>query len=159
MRGSSTCSFVARSDLSFMFACALGPFLFTLARICWYGVSICAMREEKRGASAAALLFFVYEPEATSCCATFLDVLSGPVDSGQTRHRRSCPCLGCSLPYSLSDACWRSRLKCFVKSAVAMSDSENLACRITKGKVTHRARRPPNLLQTHPRPAHLRLCS
>ena len=28
-------------------------------------------------------------------------------------------------------------IQCFVKSAVAMSDSENLACTITKGRVTH----------------------
>lgn len=31
VRGSSTCSDVARSDLSFAFAYELGPFLFTLA--------------------------------------------------------------------------------------------------------------------------------
>ena len=45
VRGSSTCSFVARSDLSFMFAYELGPFLLTPTPI-MYGTSILAKRDE-----------------------------------------------------------------------------------------------------------------
>lgn len=44
MRGSRTCSFVARSLLSFKFACALGPFLLTPTPMV-YGTSILAKRE------------------------------------------------------------------------------------------------------------------
>ena len=43
VRGSRTCSLVARSLLSFIFACALGPFLFTPTPIT-YGASILARR-------------------------------------------------------------------------------------------------------------------
>src|SRR5579863_4822041 len=45
VRGSSTCSFVARSDLSFMFAYELGPFRFTPTPIV-YGTSILDRRDE-----------------------------------------------------------------------------------------------------------------
>ena len=45
VRGSRTCSLVARSDLSFMFANELGPFLFTLTPML-YGTSIAAIRDE-----------------------------------------------------------------------------------------------------------------
>jgi hypothetical protein len=46
VRGSSTCSLVALSDLSLAFARSLGPFLFVAMPIMLYGWSIWAMREE-----------------------------------------------------------------------------------------------------------------
>jgi len=111
VRGSSTCSDVARSDLSFAFAYELGPFLFTLAPMT-YGWSILAMREEyfERAASWSAVL-------SLACAATAVRGLFTAGRGATVAARLIEEVIPCALPV-LTATCCRSRLYCLVKSKI-----------------------------------------
>lgn len=115
VRGSRTCSFVARSLLSFILACALGPFLFTPTPIT-YGASIFARRELyfARAASWSEVLSL---PTISFVAAVLIFALFGTFTAGRAATL-ACVCAE-DVPWALpvrTAACCRNRLYCFVKS-------------------------------------------
>jgi len=117
VRGSRTCSFVARSDLSFAFAYELGPFLLTPTPMI-YGTSIFAIRDEYFASAPSWSVVLSFGCELGPAVEDTIPLRGWLIAGrGATELERLMEeMIPCAFPVRTATCC-RRRLYCLVKSA------------------------------------------